>query len=82
MSLTNYLTDLYASQAASVMAAATCTRSIFGAALPFAAARMYKTLGVHWAGSLLGFLALALGMVPWAFLKLGDRIRKWSRQDE
>jgi hypothetical protein len=37
---------------------------------------------VHWAGSLLEFLALALGMVPWAFLKLGDRIRKRSRQDE
>jgi len=37
MSLTNYVTDLYKDQAASVMAAATCTRSIFGAGLPFAA---------------------------------------------
>jgi len=81
MSLTNYLTDLYASQAASVMAAATCTRSILGAALPFAAAKMYKTLGVHWAGSLLGFLALALGLVPWVFLKWGHNIRQRSPQE-
>ncbi|KAE9380802.1 MFS general substrate transporter [Stipitochalara longipes BDJ] len=75
MALTNYLTDLYADQAASAMAALTCTRSIFGAGLPFATDKMYDTLGVHWAGSLLGFLALALGIVPWVFWKWGGRIR-------
>ena len=75
MALTNYLTDFYASQAASAMAALTCTRSVFGAGLPFATQKMYGTLGVHWAGSLLGFLALGLGIVPWVFWRRGARIR-------
>jgi hypothetical protein len=75
MALTNYLTDLYADLAASAMAALTCTRSIFGAGLPFATQNMYATLGVHWAGSLLGFLALLMGMVPWVFWRWGARIR-------
>jgi hypothetical protein len=64
MALTNYVTDLYADRAASVMAALACTRCVFGAGLPFAAQRMYGRLGVLWVGSLLGFLALALGVVP------------------
>jgi len=62
------------------MAVLTCTRSIFGAALPFAAQKMYGMLGVHWAGGLLGFLALVLGMVPWVFWRWGGRIRK-SREE-
>ena len=79
MALTNYLTDLYADQAASAMAALTCTRSICGAGLPFATQKMYATLGVHWAGSLLGFLALLVGVVPWVFWKWGARIRGKGR---
>jgi hypothetical protein len=79
MALTNYLTDLYADQAASAMAALTCTRSICGAGLPFATQKMYATLDVHWAGSLLGFLALLVGMVPWVFWKWGARIRGKGR---
>jgi hypothetical protein len=75
VALTNYLTNLYADQAASAMAALTCTRSICGAGLPFATQMMYATLGVHWAGSLLGFLALLVGMVPWVFWRWGARIR-------
>jgi hypothetical protein len=78
MALTNYLTDLYKTQAASAMAAATCTRSIFGAALPFAAQRMYEKLGVHWASSLLGFLALLLSTVPFLFFAYGANLRSMS----
>lgn len=75
MSLTNYVTDLYKDQAASVMAAATCTRSIFGAGLPFAAQRIYSSLGVHWACSLLGFIALLLSSLPFYFYSYGARLR-------
>lgn len=79
MALLNYLTDAYAVFAASAMAASSCTRSIFGATLPFAARPMYERLGVPWASSLLGFLSLAMCAVPVLFLKYGDVIRRNSK---
>lgn len=75
MALINYLTDLYKDQAASAMAAATCTRSMFGAGLPFAAQRMYGTLGVPWASSLLGFIALLLSTLPFVFYIYGRKLK-------
>lgn len=44
-----------------------------------AAAPMYKSLGVSWASSLLGFLSLAMSIIPFAFIKYGDRIRENSK---
>ena len=79
MALLNYLTDAYQVFAASALAAATCCRSIFGAALPFAATIMYRTLGIAWASSLLGFLSLGMTIIPFAFVKYGDRIRANSK---
>ena len=79
MALLNYITDAYEVYAASGMAATSFCRSIFGAVLPLAAAPMYKSLGVSWASSLLGFLSLALCIIPFAFIKYGDRIRANSR---
>ena len=79
MALLNYLTDAYEIFAASAMAAASCTRSIWGAALPFAAGPMYDRLGVHWASSLLGLLSLAMCIIPFAFIKYGDRLRANSK---
>ena len=79
MALLNYITDAYEVYAASGMAATSCCRSIFGAVLPLAAAPMYKSLGVSWASSLLGFLSLAMCIIPFAFIKYGDRIRANSR---
>ncbi|KAL8996490.1 MAG: hypothetical protein Q9169_003999 [Polycauliona sp. 2 TL-2023] len=75
MALLNYITDAYEIFAASAMAATSACRSIFGAILPIAATPMYKTLGIHWASSLLGFLSLAMCIIPFAFIKYGDRIR-------
>ncbi len=46
MALLNYLVDAYEVFAASAMAAASLTRSSFGAVLPFAAKPMYSALGV------------------------------------
>ena len=79
MALLNYITDAYEVYAASGMAATSGCRSIFGALLPLAAAPMYKSLGVAWASSLLGFLSLAMSMIPFAFIKYGDRIRQNSK---
>lgn len=75
MALLNYLTDAYEVYAASGMAAASFSRSIFGATLPLAAKPMYSALGISWATSLLAFLSLALTLIPFAFIKYGDRIR-------
>ncbi|MCJ1452410.1 hypothetical protein MMC28_002753 [Mycoblastus sanguinarius] len=79
MALLNYITDAYKTYAASGMAATSCCRSIFGAVLPLAGNPMYTTLGIAWASSLLGFLSLAMSVIPFAFIKYGDRIRANSR---
>ncbi|KAK7627478.1 major facilitator superfamily domain-containing protein [Phyllosticta citricarpa] len=75
MSILNYLVDAYETFSASAMAASGTARSIFGAALPFAAQPMYKNLGVGWACSVLGFVMLALCGIPFVFIKYGDKIR-------
>lgn len=79
MALLNYLVDAYEVFAASAMAAASLSRSSFGAVLPFATRPMYRALGVAWATGLLGFLAVALCVVPFAFLKWGGRLRERSK---
>lgn len=79
MALLNYITDAYEVYAASAMSATSICRSIFGAILPLAASPMYRTLGISWASSLLGFLSLAMCGIPFAFIKYGDRIRANSR---
>lgn len=79
MALLNYLVDAYEVFAASAMAAASLSRSSFGAVLPFAAKPMYRALGIPWASSLLGFCSVALCVVPFVFLKFGGRMRGKSR---
>jgi len=79
MSLLNYLVDAYKLFAASAMAAAGTSRSIFGVALPFAAKPMYEKLGVAWACSLLGFVTLVLGIVPFMFYWQGHNLRDRSK---
>lgn len=61
------------------MSATSIFRSIFGAVLPLAARRMYTTLGIDWATSLLAFLSLAMSIIPFAFIRYGSRIRANSR---
>lgn len=77
--LLNYLVDAYEIFAASASAAAATSRSLFGAVLPFAAKPMYDQLGVAWACSLLGFLSLAMCVIPFVFIRFGDEIRDRSR---
>lgn len=40
---------------------------------------MFDTLGVDWAGSLLGFLAVAFLPIPFLFYAFGPRLRKMSK---
>ena len=79
MALLNYLNDAYETFAASAQGIATTARSVFGAVLPLAAHSMFSTLGIAWACSLLAFLSLGMCVIPFAFIKFGDRIRDNSR---
>ena len=74
----NYLIDAYLVVAASAIAANTFLRSFFGAGFPLFATAMFNNLGVDWAGSLLGFLAVAFLPIPFLFYIFGARLRKSS----
>ncbi|OAL03242.1 MFS multidrug transporter-like protein [Phaeosphaeriaceae sp. SRC1lsM3a] len=78
MGVVNYLTDAYEKYAASALSAASLGRNTFGAFLPFASYSLFETLGFGWAGSLLGFVGLALSFVPVVLLFKGEEIRAKS----
>ena len=61
--------------AASVLAANSILRSLFGAIFPLFTTYMYRDLGNHWASSVPAFLALACVPFPFLFYKYGARIR-------
>ena len=61
--------------AASVLAANSVLRSLFGAIFPLFTSYMYKDLGIHWASSIPAFLALACLPFPFLFYKYGATIR-------
>lgn len=78
IALLNYMTDAYGEYAAGVVTAVICTRSVFGALLPLARPAGFARLGVAWGMSLLGFLTVLLGLVPFALIRYGRRIRMRS----
>lgn len=79
MALINYVVDSYDVYAASAMGALSASRSIFGVVLPFAAVPMFTTLGVNWGCSLLGFLSALMCLIPFGFIRYGERIREHSK---
>ncbi|CCM02337.1 uncharacterized protein FIBRA_04429 [Fibroporia radiculosa] len=79
LALFNYMIDAYLFVAASALAANTVTRSFFGAGFPLFAAQMYERLGPRWASSLLGFIAILLGPIPFVLYKFGPIIRRKSK---
>ncbi|KAI1411114.1 MFS general substrate transporter [Hypoxylon sp. FL1857] len=76
LSIMNYLIDSYTIFAASVLAANSVLRSLFGAAFPLFTTYMYRDLGIHWASSIPAFLALACVPFPFLFYKYGAAVRK------
>ncbi|OJJ33657.1 hypothetical protein ASPWEDRAFT_41504 [Aspergillus wentii DTO 134E9] len=75
----NYLLDSYLNFAASAFAANTMLRSLVGACFPLFSRQMFNNLGVQWAGTLLGCIAVVMIPIPIAFRFFGPRIRKKSR---
>ncbi|KAL0930658.1 MFS multidrug transporter [Colletotrichum truncatum] len=85
LSIMNYLIDAYTIFAASVLAANSVIRSLFGAAFPLFTSYMYQNLGNNWASSVPAFLALACVPFPFLFYKYGHAIRsrcKFAAQSE
>lgn len=78
MAVVNYLTDAYEKYAASALSAASLGRNTFGAFLPLASYQLFANLGYGWAGSLLGFIGLALSAVPVVLVIKGPEIRRRS----
>ncbi|KAB5536691.1 major facilitator superfamily transporter [Coniochaeta sp. 2T2.1] len=66
---------------ASATSANSLTRYGLSGAFPLITIQMYNSLGISWATSLLGFIALALLPVPWVFFKYGKKIRALSRYE-
>ncbi|KAK2675765.1 MFS transporter superfamily [Fusarium oxysporum f. sp. vasinfectum] len=78
-SANNYLVDSYQHQAASALAAKTCIRSFWGAAVVLFTEQMYERLNDQWASTLLAFLSLACCAIPFLFWKYGAKIRGRSK---
>jgi len=75
-----YIIDSYTRYAASALAAATVMRSLAGFTFPLFAPAMYDALDFGWGNSVLGFVALGLGVpAPFMLWKYGERLRSNSR---
>ncbi|KAI4164964.1 MAG: hypothetical protein LQ342_001240 [Letrouitia transgressa] len=79
LQIMSYLIDVYTINANSALSANTMVRSLFGGGFPLFALPMYHNLGVQWATSLLGFLAVAFFPMPIIFYVYGEKIRRMSR---
>lgn len=80
ISLMQYMGDTYTgSIVASGASANSLARYSLASVFPLFTIQMYEKLGINWASSLLGFVAVALLPVPFLFFKLGPRIRAHSR---
>ncbi|KAJ5238481.1 hypothetical protein N7468_003100 [Penicillium chermesinum] len=74
-----YMMDIYGSKyGASAGGASSLSRYLLSAAFPLFVTQMYEALGIGWASSLLGFLAIVLAPIPWLFYYFGPRLRARS----
>jgi MFS family permease len=76
--VTTYVVDAYAKYAASAVAGIAFLENFMAAFLPLATQSLYRTLGLQWASSLLGFVALALSCIPLVLLRYGRKVRAKS----
>ncbi|MCJ1255707.1 hypothetical protein MMC24_003524 [Lignoscripta atroalba] len=75
----NYIVDAYLMFAASAIAGNTFLRSLAGAVFPLFSQYMFRAMGVNWAGTLLGCVAVVLVPIPIIFYRYGAVIRKKSK---
>ncbi|KAL4764549.1 MFS transporter [Aspergillus foveolatus] len=75
----NYILDSYLNFAASAFAANTMMRSMVGGVFPLFTRQMFNNMGIQWAGTLLGCIAVIMIPIPVLFLIYGPRLRRMSR---
>ncbi|KAL6240839.1 hypothetical protein RBB50_012254 [Rhinocladiella similis] len=74
-----YIVDAYSRFAASAVASAVVLRSLAGFGFPLFAPYMYSALGLNWGNSMLGFIAIVLGIpAPILLWKFGQTLREKS----
>lgn len=64
---------------ASAFSANTTVRSAVAAAFPLFTVQMFTKMGINWASTLIGLVALLLMPSPFLFYKYGARIRSRSK---
>ena len=74
-----YICDNFADKASSALSAAGFWRNLLAAAFPLFTDHMYRRLGYNWASSLLGFVSIPIGMVPFALYIYGPKLRNASK---
>jgi multidrug resistance protein len=79
MSFLSYLVDTYLMYSASAFAANTVIRSAAAASFPLFTVQLFTNLGVNWACTLLGCIALLFLPSPFLFYKYGAKIRAHSK---
>jgi hypothetical protein len=78
MTVINYLTDAYERYAASALSATSLGRNVMSGLLPLSSPALFEHLGFAWAGTLLGFIGVALSIVPVVLVLKGPEIRQRS----
>jgi len=75
-----YIVDAYSRYAASAVASTTVLRSLCGFGFPLFAPAMYSKLGYGWGNSVLGFIAIGLGLpAPIMLWLYGEKLRARSK---
>lgn len=77
--LLTYLVDTYLMYSASAFAANTLIRSAVAASFPLFTNQLFNNLGVNWACTLIGCIALLCLPSPFLFYKYGTKIRAQSK---
>ncbi|KAM0816332.1 putative Polyamine transporter 1 [Seiridium cardinale] len=74
-----FIVEVYSVHAASALAASTAIRCVFGVTIPLAGPFLYRSLGLGWGNSLLGFLALTIVPASLWLLRSSAQMRKNSK---
>lgn len=79
ISANSYLVDCYPKVAASALAAKTLLRSLCGAAVPLFVNQMFHKMHNQWAFTLIAFVSVGMGPIPFFFYKFGPKMRAQSK---